>query len=143
MLSQNIPTDNLYKFMSVFGLVVLISSATFKYFAITEIQKSVAILMVSIAEVQVQSQAILRDAEKATLKKVEFKNKADQIKIQIEIAKAKANSAKEKIAMFNDFNTKANYMFIFGFVLSVPGFFLWYIKLQQYLDREIKRKSKK
>lgn len=119
MISQNLPTDNLYKFMALFGLVIIICSAVFKYMAITNIQATISELRI----------------EQATLKVVV----ADSS--ELEIAKAKLLATQEKLVMSEAYDHRATVFLFAGILLSIAGFVLWYMKTQRLLDKLLKQEA--
>jgi hypothetical protein len=65
----------------------------------------------------------------------------------IELANARLDSQTKVNSYSTEFLIKQseNYKTVgfFGFLLSIFGFFLWYIKLQRYIDLSVKKESKK
>ncbi|MDC5842550.1 hypothetical protein OPW33_24925 [Vibrio europaeus] len=117
MISQSLPTDNLYKFMSLFGLVMIICSSVFKYVAIKDIQVSVSELMIE------QSSLSVMSADSA----------------ELEHAKAKLLAVKERLLMNEKFDLRASVFIVLGIILSIAGFALWYFKTQRLLDQLLRR----
>ena len=130
MISQSTPIDSLYKFIAIFGLVIMIASATFKFFAITDIQRSVAELKINQAKVLVYIEA-----------KDIGKNELTRLRLEFAEAKARTISAGEKVKMFTIFDFRATIFLCIGIMLSIAGFSLWYKKLQKYHDIQIKNQS--
>ncbi|TRZ65045.1 MAG: hypothetical protein D4Q79_00145 [Spirochaetia bacterium] len=154
----NLPTDNLYKFMAIFGLVIIISGFYFyttiidKYsLAASSLIKEEGILKIEtdylsdeVALLETRIEIANGQGDKNILNNVlaDYKAVKDELK-QKEIAR---ESIEQKIYdlefIEKDVNAIKAYHFGaigLGMVLMVYGFWLWYSKLQYYQDLIIRR----
>lgn len=131
MISQSLPTDNLYKFIALFGLVIIIASGFYKYLAITAAQTSVSELRISQAKLPIENMNV--DAMSQA--------KLSEWRSELSISKAKITNAKEEVAFYKLYDYRANIFMLLGFLISSAGFVLWYFKLQRYQDAGIKAKK--
>lgn len=170
------PTDNLYKFLALFGLAIItislvlidnlnkeitdamirseLSSMRFKYFAeaqnkMLETTSKTAALRGEINRIKLDNKDLtmdkLNDAESELKKITEDADKyyASSKEIYDEATKA-FNDSNTVTYLLNGIRKKlfSYYIMLFiGFILSAFGFFLWYHKLQKFLDREISNRS--
>jgi hypothetical protein len=167
----NLPTDNLYKFLALFGLALLISSNVIYFlFADRLVDKAQTYLR--------DSSIVLYDQKMTRQDKTDIQIKLNELKIQLQSARVK-----EKQKILNDiqieqtiintdttklegisktiidinyslnsewFKAQAAYVIWIlyigtygGLSLSIVGFILWYIKLQRYQDKLLKQKAEK
>lgn len=140
MLNMKPPTDNIYKFMAITGLLLIILGITYPY---KELNKNIA----EIYKLNSQANLILLD------KKELFYSK----QLSEQEYNAKLRQYNEKLIKLNEdqgiFNAHKNQTglsiiiglcgVVIGFLLALLGFILWYKKLQKYLDVIIKTKSER
>lgn len=109
-LPKNLPTDNLYKFMAIFGLVLLIASFIIPGIYDNKIRNDVEYFYHNYGMYGLEQ--------------------ADLASTSNLIMKIYGNE--DKLLTLTSF--------IGGIILIVAGFILWYIKTQKYLDMILKPK---
>lgn len=146
-----LPTDNLYKFIAIAGITIVVTS----FLSISFQMHEMAILMFDYnTEALVVRENVDNLGEKVTnLSTLE----KDEIIIESQSILKETNNQELKLAelegvrqkntfLFDDFKENF-YMFkkfiYLGFGITVYGFILWYLKLQQYLDKIIKKEAEK
>ena len=167
----NIPTDNLYKFLAIAGLVILISSnALYIIFGgriMNTAQEWLRIGAVNTFEKQIITADINTSKRKiAELEKSLQAANPSEKQILSEQVQAEKNILKSGNAKLEDisknfvsmnnsintdwFKTEVAYVKwtlilgnIIGTVATITGFYLWYTKLQKYQDKMIKQKAAK
>ena len=112
------PTDNLYKFMAIVGLILWVGGALYPWTKAYEVEKELITLEAEIKHVQEQpAQANVIELEK----------------------KLKLNRLLFKVAIgYCAFGT---FSFLIGGFLTYHGFKLWYIRLQKPLDEKLKNEK--
>jgi len=110
-------TDNLYKFMVLSGLVIVILSFIPVYFTGDIVTESIRL-----------------QAESAGIKH-KIKSRSEDV----EILREKAQSIKDELVSRREMITLltgvSNYLKVVGLVLTVSGFFLWYAKMTAKVSR--------
>ena len=143
----NLPTDNLYKFLAISGLVIAMFSVYYLFQKSHELQ---FLIVEQKAELELQKYQMGRYDEKFKLQEEQLSTEETSEKKRsvldnidkdlIEYAKAQTNSelnlAKIKILHHEYFYYKVTGItgFILGLFLMVFGFVLWYKKIQKPLD---------
>jgi hypothetical protein len=137
------PKDNLYKFFSVTGIIILLLSIIVPLL----LERDVAIRTIQIqgeldlmsAELDYSGQDIAR-AQQAinegkiidveALEKLENRNREQHLKIVETGTKIKLNQ--RLISKINQIRKIKNFGIISGLFIFLVGFLLWYVKLQRY-----------
>ena len=143
----NLPTDNLYKFLAISGLVIAMFSVYYLFQKSHELQ---FLIVEQKAELELQKYQMGRYDEKFKLQEEQLSTEETSEKKRsvldnidkdlIEYAKVQTNSelnlAKIKILHHEYIYYKVTGIigFIFGLFLIVFGFVLWYKKIQKPLD---------
>lgn len=138
---SSLPTDNLYKFMSIFGLVVLIFSASFPINLIHNLELEM---------VKVETENKLIDHEASLLeKKITKAEKKETLSTsEVQQLKDDANNIKIKHIISSGEIEKLRVLssqLVFswglakigascGLTLSILGFLLWYFLVQKPMD---------
>lgn len=155
------PTDNLYKFMAVFGLVMMITGIVLTHqmardhqeyvgnFWLTMNKESGEALAVSKQRLAlVKAMPSISEIEKDPTKAQAFKDALSKLE---KLSEARTpQQAAEWDGRLRDYALASNayhresaevfYLTIFGMVLSTVGFLLWYSRVQVYLDADLKSK---
>ncbi|MCK5062144.1 hypothetical protein KAR28_06390 [Candidatus Parcubacteria bacterium] len=158
------PTDNLYKFISIFGILLMLALPAYCiFFSYTQQQEAQAdVLEKEILEDEkndIKNEIIDKienvDKELEQLKQNYNQEKADDLSESILILENKKKELSKKLIAINsliDKNTHRKefinklrvattiYLFV-GFVITLIGFSLWYFKLQRYQDKIIKKQA--
>ena len=166
----DIPTDNLYKFMAIFGLVLIVATNVIVFIAGNSIMNLGTSLLQSAAVSTYDQKAINEEKTNAqrlsdNLTKTLATTSSQQQQVLItQIAKeqdivtndnSKLIDVNNPILKFNEskelvkwVNLEEKLLLIFigagnaiGIVVAFYGFVLWYMKLQKYQDKMIKQKT--
>jgi hypothetical protein len=118
--SPPLPTDNLYKFMAIAGIVAAISCAYFGINILLDLQESTW-------EVSAQTKVLLArgDAEAEEM---------EALVQELELLRKK----RDELEPLSEFLAKVAG---FSLALSVLGFILWYWRVQRFLDKELSRRA--
>ena len=170
---KDLPTDNLYKFMAIFGMLLIIlpflvfpTIQNYKY-RIIDLTTKAALKDNELKELE----KIVKQVEDKTSqlnKEEHIKNYENEFDVnksrevnevektvkdvfkKIEIGEIESinlnNELKKVVADFNYFAILIYIIKVFpiiGFIIRIIGFFLWYNKNQKYLDIIIKKESEK
>lgn len=170
---KDLPTDNLYKFMAIFGMLLIIlpflvfpTIQNYKY-RIIDLTTKAALKDNELKELE----KIVKEVEDKTSqlnKEEHIKNYENEFDVnksrevnevektvkdvfkKIEIGEIESinlnNELKKVVADFNYFAILIYIIKVFpiiGFIISIIGFYLWYNKNQKYLDIIIKKESEK
>ena len=170
---KDLPTDNLYKFMAIFGMLLIIlpfllfpTIQNYKY-RIIDLTTKAALKDNELKELE----KIVKQVEDKTSqlnKEEHIKNYENEFDVnksrevnevektvkdvfkKIEIGEIESinlnNELKKVVADFNYFAILIYIIKVFpiiGFIISIIGFYLWYNKNQKYLDIIIKKESEK
>ena len=160
------PTDNLYKFMSIFGLFIIMTMSAFWWNAAEKYDQFIELNMDYIYDTYEGSDAYRQFAEKVNegiaiynsaggdKELFSEQQKKDFDKIMIEADELKKHSdawasknPKQRITM-NSHREKYNTAkwlsiggILIGGIISFFGFYLWHTRLQKYIDETYKQKS--
>jgi hypothetical protein len=140
----SLPTDNLYKFIALCGLVLFIASVTIPNILATRFRDQVDDLTIEAApleeEIKILHEQIARfenasppDAERVSATRAA----SDQIRIKAAVVRAKLSVAHNRQ---KDLRLLLWVVVIGGILSSVimwSGFRLWYYRLQQYQDAAV------
>ena len=170
---KDLPTDNLYKFMAIFGMLLIVlpflvfpTIQNYKY-RIIDLTTKAALKDNELKELE----KIVKQVEDKTSqlnKEEHIKNYENEFDVnksrevnevektvkdvfkKIEIGEIESinlnNELKKVVADFNYFAILIYIIKVFpiiGFIISIIGFYLWYNKNQKYLDIIIKKESEK
>jgi hypothetical protein len=142
------PTDNLYKFVAISGLLIFLASFIFpqilyKDYLIkfAEIEGDLRVL-----ENQVATLNSILDTEPEDPKRKEEDDKEiNQRKTEIDKGLAEVIRKREmRVALSNYAHQWQVFGYVgmsFGLVMMMSGFYFWYSRLQRYEDKHIKIKA--
>jgi hypothetical protein len=142
------PTDNLYKFIAISGLLIILASFVFpqilyKDYAMkfAEIEGDLRVL-----ERQMDTLNSIKDTESDDPRqKKEDDIEKNRIEIEFEKGLAEAFRKREiRVALSNYAHRWQIFGYIgmsFGLVMMSSGFYLWYSRLQKYEDKLMKCKA--
>lgn len=134
----NAPTDNLYKFMAIFGLLFAVTTFIYADYMQNETRKQ----LIEFANDSAQKRyEMVQDYLKSQQGiNPELKNKHTLI---TELLDTKGEYLVAQ-AMRSDFYIKLrNIGGTTGSIISILGFYLWYTKLQRYQDKVLKKEAGK
>ncbi|MFH1315373.1 MAG: hypothetical protein ABIH67_03175 [Candidatus Uhrbacteria bacterium] len=144
----NLPTDNLYKFIALVGVVVLLAASYFPIIkarelrlAMIEIEGKIKSLEIEVQYLQDINKKLEPNESTGDRNKEELLDKAYKLKMKNE--ELRTNSKKVEVIGidYECIRKIQTYGMIFGFILSAFGFFLWYFKIQKYQDKQLKKNS--
>ena len=144
----NLPTDNLYKFIALVGVVVLLAASYFPIIkarelrlAKIEIEGQMRLLEIEVQHLQDTTKQLGSNETIGDCNREELVGKAYKLKMKNE--EIKTNSKKvEVIGIDYELIRKIQVAgMILGFILSAFGFFLWYFRIQKYQDKQLKKNS--
>ena len=134
MKYPDVPTDNLYKFMTIIGLIIILFSFVPMLYTGNIYLKNVSSLVAMEAEFSMKS-VILdshTDEQKETEDFVYQIQEQGLALIELETFRTRHNAYSETLF---EIGTYLTYLLAYmGLPLLLLGFFLWYIKLQKYND---------
>jgi fucose permease len=145
MNGVNLPTDNLYKFIALAGLAIMIFSG---YFIVTRLEQGTALrnqLDRESALIDVQENQIELALEQLKLK-IGVEAKALQsARNEIQRRKAQLGKDAEAATRYLKFSLFLfEYLFIAVYVgigIAIFGFGLWYWKLQRHMDKAVREQK--
>lgn len=150
MFSSSIPTDNLYKFMAITGLVFIVLCLYWYNKQLHEVMME-SIELRSQVESMAKINSIL-DEKKKIVEGTESSTSKDAMEILNERAALLKESPTiskrwERLFFLTNEFIRLKKILILSLVLGVAttcaGFFLWYMKLQRYQDVLMKREAQK
>jgi hypothetical protein len=126
------PTDNLYKFMAIFGLALIIASFVGAYKAEAEIQSRFG------ARIRERELLMLEQRREAALGPA-YEHRDWRIILDSFAVEARADTlANEGLLAVK---TRFDVLLWVGAGMSLAGFLLWYTRLQRFEDALVKRKA--
>lgn len=165
MMVDKLPTDNLYKFIAIFGLVIVITSSYFLFYIGHQIQldwiniKNSAVAsssplspLLTMSNILALETGIMANNPKQVdvgrLNEL-FKNISDfntqysEMLGEISEHKSRLEVLDFGIDFYNKVKVKVAIITFVGYLMIFVGFYLWYTKLQKYLDYGLREKMKK
>lgn len=147
MILPNLPTDNLYKFMAISGIVLFSYCLVAPFVLMTQnlerIEKVSEEAAIISADVQLLDKMLAVDpvapGDRAGARK----------RLEESVDASRRNAALEaKIGMVHRLNQQNKFLMVLGSLglltgmgLGAAGFSLWYLRVQKYLDEQIKKVS--
>jgi hypothetical protein len=143
------PTDSLYKFIAISGLVFIIWGASYPWTKSQELDLEVSSLISASDEVRIMREELSRQYELIKAEEVTPQN-SDEInsrkhQVYLALLKAKKPIREKSSRLVQLKNSSRQYWFLgvcsigLGLVLSSIGFYLWYSRVQRYLDRDLSK----
>ncbi len=156
----NLPTDSLYKFMAIAGLVFIVSGIYFGLNKSHEFEIKMADVSKDSQIINVKVTNLLEQTEELKEKVVEWeKNRNEKLREtyitevkqirqnrdQLEILRIELNQ-KLDLVKVTGFELKLARIYMYfglfiGCLFVILGFTFWYLKVQFYLDKIIKKKA--
>ena len=146
----NIPTDNLYKFIAIFGLVILLTSVYYPFqmmqelsFKVYEIEAKAELMEYKNKYLEGRIKYITKRLENESDIEVQQKIYDDYYKQEIELKEAilsvKENTKKAELLLKNieTYEILRKYGTLVGAFLIFLGFLNWFRFLQNPLDKQI------
>ena len=144
----NLPTDNLYKFTAIVGVVVLLVSVYFPIIksrelklAMIEIENQTKILRIETEYLEYITKNIKSAKEDRKIEKEDIVSKSFIIKSKLQEILSKTKQLDILEEDYYIIIKLQKICMLIGLILSISGFILWYFKIQKYLDRQLKKQS--
>jgi hypothetical protein len=139
-----IPTDNLYKFLTVFGILVAIASLLIPRYVHNQMRVQVLRADTELREAQARSDAIHRvnQAQNNQMNYVELTTQLEGIQPAIARAEGRKQEAESQEVQASRLVATSNVGVAVGIALATLGFVLWYLNLQRWQDQAVKREAR-
>lgn len=132
-----LPTDNLYKFIAIFGLALIILGLVFSFYPLDYISIQLIRLNGELEALNAREEYLAngKPTEKELIEiRKELRKNLAEIKGKLEVI-----SGLSKMSL--RFSRYAAILTGFGLFLAGVGFYLWYVKFQKYQDKIIKSEA--
>ena len=137
------PTDNLYKFLAISGLVTLAFTAVFPFFILRQVSLELVSVKSEIAAIKLEAEH-LENLLKLAKETPEYLAEATEIlerNSQLLLKMQELDGKNEELRFRNDEISKYTLLLIALFlgssIATAVGFRLWYTKLQRYQDQAV------
>jgi uncharacterized membrane protein len=139
----NLPTDNLYKFLALTGIIILIFSIAITETRLTELESESDYYLTQQGELYFDIQSLNSDLDRITDKEIfELKRLKNEIRIRVfKLSRTKELLLKKSKQTRTVFRWSI-FGVLSGLLISVFGFVLWYNRVQRYLDYKLKLETK-
>lgn len=145
MSVPNLPTDNLYKFLSLGGLLLGVVSLSLNILVLDNYSQQAINLFRQDLEINKNLKEV--NLRLKTLTPEVLKDNKELVRLYSETLKSENNNKilqKEVDNITPSYEIKnnlLNFATATGFLVSAAGFILWYEKLQKYEDKIVKKKA--
>lgn len=136
----NFPTDNLYKFMSIFGLALLLYGLITPFFVLSTNLEKIEKVAVEAAELSARIELLPQTLEINPPNRGDTKRARELLEGNADL-KAMNAGLRVKIDIVHRLNKQNLFVIVasiiasvIGLSLSGVGFYLWYIRVQKYED---------
>ncbi|MGN6280357.1 hypothetical protein [Frateuria sp.] len=138
-----LPTDNLYKFMALAGIVLMLFSVVYPFQRLQELEiraidsrTQLAIVGQRVALLQFQVKAMEKDPAATDEKILALRSKSTDLGIEAlrGVGENKKNEA--LLSQLRLFAGISLFTSLGGLVLAIAGFLLWYLRIQKPSDRQ-------
>jgi hypothetical protein len=145
------PTDNLYKFLALSGVLLVIFTLYLPFSMMNELRLMIDLLQPEASSLEAKVDFWNEDKEileaRQSIASDEEKEDLEQRKRILETRIAFANAKMEAINRLGKqmmvYEKYIKVFAVFGWCLVFLGFGLWYSKLQKFEDKKIKRETEK
>ncbi|MBU6405419.1 MAG: hypothetical protein KGL63_03055 [Betaproteobacteria bacterium] len=144
-----VPTDSLYKFMALSGVLLVIVGVFYPAYLLQQLQPRVIDAQTTVAILKLQSDqlkfdvGLLKASKSPTLEQL-AKIEKQNTEMRVKLARAEGEDA--KVAFFSSqVKIIINLEYVvsmFGLFLALSGFSLWYNRVQKPADRLAERRVK-
>ena len=146
---SNIPTDNLYKFMALFGLAIFLFAIYFSFTQQQQLSDKIHIFLLEFETLSVESKItdeLLSNYNELQNPTPEDYKEIKKVIYDMHRRKAVFDENKRMVNELRDYRKFNRYyevaLLIIGSVLITIGFSLWYDRLQYYQDIEIRNNAR-
>jgi hypothetical protein len=144
----SVSTDNLYKFLAISGILIVIFSIYFTYTQRQKLEETIDQLSLDMLKVEVERKQIERVIDHLKNKEnrtdIEI-NETERLFHEVELRSmllVGRNQILVKLKKRQGALDKTGFVFIiWGGLLAILGFVLWYIFVQRFLDKAVKYSS--
>jgi len=144
----NLPTDSLYKFLALAGVVLFLASYTIPSLLLAKTQEAADQLLVEVAPLNVEAALIREELERAERLETPSSEQVERIRqrsYELRKLSSAIDARKEilirKSRMLRGLAVATLVGGIFSMVVMWTGFGLWYFKLQRYQDMLLKSQA--
>jgi hypothetical protein len=139
----NLPTDNLYKFMALSGLLILILSISYPTYHTLELEKQRMMISGEIEILKSETDLLERIVFERTKRQYKLTDPEFLQVVQLKKVLAKIKAQGMQLDLLESQIKRYEWFcwvgFFIGLLLSVSGFSLWYIRVQRFQDKILKR----
>ena len=136
------PTDNLYKFIAIAGLLVSALGGTFAYVSAGRIDATLVAIEGRVAEDSLEVRYVREDAADTSLTRAERLRRARDVERRVARRGAEV-AALRKTYDGSKWTLISCVLWIFiGMAIAFKGFQLWYIRLQQFQDEIVSNEAR-
>jgi hypothetical protein len=147
-LPEYIPTDNLYKFIAIFGLIIFVLAIIYPRKALNELYLQGLEIHGQIKIIELQKDSIEKKIESLTLlDKRMFEEREECLKdsFNLQLKTQELDNLNERNCyLVKEHKSYLKYScagIIIGIIMIFLGFTLWYFRLQVYQDKIIKKEA--
>lgn len=144
MNGLSLPTDNLYKFIAIAGLALIIFAAYLDYtkgmetsLAVEELKGQLDIEKAESEYLNTQLSEALKKSDPSAYRKL-----SRELDKQSAVINAKLATVKFQAQVYDWLRKVLVFTYLVGIGVSLFGFFLWYFRVQRHLDAAIRLESK-
>ena len=129
----NLPTDNLYKFMALSGVILLVASVFFPLNLISKLNEEIVIYNGEIQKFNIGREVSINNQN--TISDIEFDVKTIDLN-------TKGNIIENKKEVLETHGERSLCFIIpFSAIMAALGFALWYYKAQRYQDKILQEQA--
>jgi hypothetical protein len=144
----NPPTDNLYKFLAITGIIVLVLAYLMPYILLKDLTTQMIEQIGEANLLQIELNIVEREVTRLENNEMPTADDVTRIRTMLDDIQRNDTKRKTKLMLIDDINQEfkviskiANYAKSIGFFLTIIGFALWYEKLQRHQDTFVKREA--
>lgn len=148
MSLPNLPTDNLYKFVALVGVIILIATLYFPIMKAREYRLSMVklkgqlrLLDIELDYLKEKATDLKSDHDNTGHTRTELIYEAHQLKMKSEELKTKGEELRILELDYQLLISIQKSGMLMGILTGILGFSLWYFKIQRYQDRQLKKNS--
>lgn len=143
-----LPTDTLYKFMALSGLVITLLSAWFLLTRVDSLKLSLIALRgdangLTIEEefLRGEQQELKANSDGSRNDQRELRQRAYELQLKVNLLQTKLTKANALLGQITEYRIFLYVSIFFGLNLTYWGFRLWYIRIQKLQDAILRRQA--
>ena len=129
----NLPTDNLYKFLALSGVVLCIACFVLSTITTQNFSSQRVAVLTDLAEIQ-------KDLEAIDINDSDVPASLREISVVSERIRIKQTEVKDMNAIYATTSENLKHGIQIGLVASIVGFILWYLNVQRHEDKILRAK---